>query len=49
MAFPRFVLAAGEYSVMPAHDGRTYNRDFNIEPGIDGDVEVVADDGPAPL
>ena len=41
-AFPRFVLAAGEYSVIARHEGKTYNRDFNVEPGRDGDVEVVA-------
>ena len=41
-AFPRFVLAAGDYSVIARQDGRTFNRDFSVEPGIDGDIEVVA-------
>ena len=43
-AFPSFVLAAGEYSVIARHEGETYNRDFTVEPGIDADVEVVAAD-----
>lgn len=48
-AFPRFVLAAGDYSVIARQDGRTYNRDFSVEPGIDGDIEVVAKSAnPAP-
>lgn len=41
-AFPSFVLAAGEYSVIARHEGETFNRDFTVEPGVDADVEVVA-------
>lgn len=42
-AFPTHVLAAGEYSVVARHDGRLYNRDFQVTPGLDGEVELVAE------
>jgi len=41
-AFPTHVLAAGEYSVVARHEGRLYNHDFNVSPGLDTEVEIIA-------
>jgi hypothetical protein len=41
-AFPTHVLAAGEYSVVARHEGKLYNRDFNVSPGLDREVEIIA-------
>ncbi len=41
-AFPSFVLAEGEYSVIARHRGETYSRVVTVTAGADGDVEVVA-------
>ncbi|MGH2340206.1 hypothetical protein ACRC7T_01845 [Segnochrobactraceae bacterium EtOH-i3] len=41
-AFPSFVLAEGEYSVIARHRGETYSRVVTVKAGDDGDVEVVA-------
>ncbi len=40
-AFPSFVLAAGRYTVIAKHDTTVYSRDFDIEAGRGGDVEVI--------
>ncbi len=41
-AFPSAVLAEGEYAVIARHDGKTYQSTFQVETGMDRDVEVVA-------
>jgi hypothetical protein len=41
-AFPRLVLAEGDYHVIARNEGRTYQRDFKVITGVDGDVEVLA-------
>jgi len=41
-AFPRVVLAEGEYHIVARNDGKTYQRDFKVITGVDGDVEVLA-------
>lgn len=41
-AFPSFVLAAGEYTVIARHDEKVYQRDFDVETGRDAEVEVLA-------
>ena len=41
-AFPRVVLAEGDYRVIARNEGKTYQRDFKIIPGVDGEVEVLA-------
>jgi hypothetical protein len=41
-AFPRVVLAEGEYRAIARNDSRTYQRDFRVMNGVDGEVEVVA-------
>lgn len=41
-AFPSVALAEGEYAVIARHDGKTYQSTFQVETGMDRDVEVVA-------
>jgi len=41
-AFPRVVLAEGEYRAIARNEGRVYERGFKVVAGVDGDVEVVA-------
>jgi hypothetical protein len=41
-AFPRVVLAEGDYHIIARNDGKTYQRDFKVITGVDGDVEVLA-------
>ncbi|MBV9567280.1 MAG: hypothetical protein JO172_04010 [Hyphomicrobiales bacterium] len=41
-AFATMTLAEGLYSVVARHSGKTYARDFKVDTGRDGDVEVLA-------
>ncbi len=41
-AFPRVILAAGEYRAIARNEGKIYQRDFKVTAGVDGDVEVRA-------
>lgn len=41
-AFPRVVLAEGEYRAIAKNEGKVYERPFNVVNGVDGEVEVVA-------
>jgi hypothetical protein len=41
-AFPRVVLAEGEYHLVARNEGRTFQRDFKVITGVDGEVEVLA-------
>jgi hypothetical protein len=41
-AFPRVVLAEGEYTVIARNEGKVFNGTFNVEPGIDREIEVLA-------
>jgi hypothetical protein len=41
-AFPRMVLAEGEYRAIAKNEGKVYERPFNVVNGVDGDVEVLA-------
>jgi hypothetical protein len=41
-AFPRVVLAEGEYHLIARNEGKTYQRDFKVVTGVDGEVEVLA-------
>ena len=43
-AFAVMTLAEGFYSVVARHSGKTYSRDFKVETGRDGDVEILAKD-----
>ena len=40
--FPRIVLAEGDYRAIARNEGRTYERDFKVVTGVDGEVEVLA-------
>jgi hypothetical protein len=41
-AFPRIVLAEGDYHVIARNEGKTYQRDFKVITGVDGEIEVLA-------
>ncbi len=41
-AFPRVVLAEGVYHVIARNEGETFQRDFKVITGVDGEVEVLA-------
>jgi hypothetical protein len=41
-AFPRVVLAEGEYRVLARNEGKLYERDFKVITGVDGEIEVLA-------
>ena len=43
-AFPSLVLAEGEYAVVARHDAKTYQSTFEVQSGMDRDVEVVAEE-----
>ncbi len=40
-AFPRVVLAEGDYHVIARNEGKTYQRDFKVITGVDGEVQVL--------
>jgi hypothetical protein len=40
--FPRLVLAEGDYRAIARNEGRTFERDFKVVAGVDGEVEVLA-------
>jgi hypothetical protein len=41
-AFPRVILAEGEYRVVARNDEKTYGRSFRVVTGVDVEVEVLA-------
>jgi len=41
-AFPRLVLAEGDYHVIARNEGKTFQRDFKVITGVDGEIEVLA-------
>jgi hypothetical protein len=41
-AFPRVILAEGDYRVVARNDNRTYEDAFHVVNGVDREVEVVA-------
>ncbi len=41
-AFPRIVLAEGDYHVIARNETKTYQRDFKVVTGVDREVEVLA-------
>ena len=41
-AFPRVVLAEGDYRVIARNEGKTFQRDFKVITGVDGEVQVLA-------
>jgi hypothetical protein len=41
-AFPVVILAEGDYVAIARNEGKVYNREFKVEAGIDGEMEVLA-------
>ncbi len=41
-AFPRVVLSEGDYHVIARNEGKTFQRDFKVITGVDGEVAVLA-------
>jgi hypothetical protein len=41
-AFPRVILAEGEYRAIARNEGKIYEREFKVVTGVDGDIEVLA-------
>jgi hypothetical protein len=41
-AFPRVILAEGEYRAIAKNEGKVFERAFNVVNGVDGEVEVIA-------
>lgn len=41
-AFPRFVLAEGEYRALARNEGKMFEHEFRVITGVDGEVEVLA-------
>ena len=41
-AFPRVVLAEGEYRAIARNDGKMFEREFKVITGVDGEIEVLA-------
>lgn len=41
-AFPRVVLAEGEYKAIARNEGKSFERDFKVITGVDGEIEVLA-------
>ena len=44
-AFPSLVLAEGEYVVIARHESKVFQSTFQVQTGMDRDIEVVAQDG----
>ncbi len=40
-AFPSYLLAAGNYTVLARNNGESFNRNFSVEPGQNSEVEVL--------
>jgi len=40
-AFPRVMLAEGEYKAIAKNEGKVFERDFEVKNGVDGEVEVL--------
>jgi hypothetical protein len=41
-AFPKVILAEGDYRAIARNDGKTYEREFKVVNGVDGEIEVLA-------
>jgi hypothetical protein len=41
-AFPRVILAEGEYRAIAKNEGKVFERSFKVVNGVDGEVEVLA-------
>ena len=43
-AFPSLVLAEGEYVVIARHESKVFQSTFQVQTGMDRDIEVVAEE-----
>jgi hypothetical protein len=41
-AFPKVVLAEGDYRAIARNENKTFEREFKVTTGVDGEVELVA-------
>jgi len=41
-AFPRVILAEGEYRIIARNESKTYPQDIKVITGVDGEIEVLA-------
>jgi hypothetical protein len=41
-AFPRVILATGDYRAIARNEGNIYQHEFKVTAGVDGDIEVLA-------
>lgn len=41
-AFPRVILAEGEYRAIARNDGKVFERDFRVVTGVDSEIAVLA-------
>jgi hypothetical protein len=41
-AFPRFILAEGDYRVIARNDDKVFERALDVKSGVDGEVELLA-------
>ncbi|MPZ56447.1 MAG: hypothetical protein GEU91_08095 [Rhizobiales bacterium] len=41
-AFPRVILAEGDYRVIARNEGKVFERAFKVSSGVDGEIEVLA-------
>jgi len=41
-AFPRVILAEGEYRAIARNDNKTFESEFRVVAGVDREVEVIA-------
>jgi hypothetical protein len=41
-AFPKVILAEGEYRAIARNEGKTFERAFKVITGVDGEIEVMA-------
>ncbi|MEA2934866.1 MAG: hypothetical protein QOD74_1512 [Variibacter sp.] len=40
--FPNVVLAEGDYVAIARYEGKVFNREFKVEPGVDREIELLA-------
>jgi hypothetical protein len=41
-AFPKVVLAEGDYRAIARNEGKTFEREFAVATGVDGEIELLA-------
>ena len=41
-AFPKVILAEGDYQIVARNEGKTYERSLKVINGVDGEIEVLA-------